>query len=318
VASRIIGCGGYLPSTIKFNSDLTEFLDTSDEWIKARTGISQRHIASQAEFASHMAYEAAKKAISDAQIAVHDIDLLIVATTTPDESFPTVASKLHGYLGLNESAGAFDVNAVCAGFIYGLHIADSLLKSGLYRHVLFVAAEKMSSLIDWSDRSTAVLFGDGAGAVILKQDESELGIIDSRVYCNGSKYDILYTNGGVSSTQESGKIVMKGAEVFKLASLKMTESIRFLLQEHNLAVEDIAYIVPHQANVRIIQHLAHSLDVSFDRVFVTIEKHANCSAASIPLALAELKAAGKLRAGDNIIFTSFGAGAVWGSALVRW
>ncbi|CAN0584377.1 unnamed protein product [Ectocarpus sp. 12 AP-2014] len=317
MASRIIGCGGYLPSRIVTNADLEKTIDTSDEWIKSRTGIAQRHIAASDEYSSHMAHKAAQAAIKDANIDQKDIDLIIVCTNTPDNSFPSVANKIQGYLGLGEIP-SFDIQAICSGFVYGTQVADNMIKSGKYKTVLLVCSEKMSSLLDWQDRSTCVLFGDGAGAIILRQDDSNSGIIDSNIYSDGSMYDILYTDGGVSMTGKSGNIQMKGSEVFKKAIEKMSTSVESILESNNLSINDIDYFVPHQANQRIISAIANKFELNKEQVIVTIEKHANCSAASIPLALSELKSTKGIERGKLIVFTAFGAGATWGSVLVRW
>ena len=317
MASRIIGCGGYLPSRVVTNADLEKTIDTSDEWIKSRTGIAQRHIAASDEYSSHMAHKAAQAAIKDANIDQKDIDLIIVCTNTPDNSFPSVANKIQGYLGLGEIP-SFDIQAICSGFVYGTQVADNMIKSGKYKTVLLVCSEKMSSLLDWQDRSTCVLFGDGAGAIILRQDDSNSGIIDSNIYSDGSMYDILYTDGGVSMTGKSGNIQMKGSEVFKKAIEKMSTSVESILESNNLSINDIDYFVPHQANQRIISAIANKFELSKGQVIVTIEKHANCSAASIPLALSELKSTKGIERGKLIVFTAFGAGATWGSVLVRW
>lgn len=317
MASRIIGCGGYLPSKVVTNADLEKTIDTSDEWIKTRTGIAQRHIAASDEYSSHMAHKAAEAAIKDANIDQKDIDLIIVCTNTPDNSFPSVANKLQGYLGLGEIP-SFDIQAICSGFIYGTQVADNMIKSGKYKTVLLVCSEKMSSLLDWQDRSTCVLFGDGAGAIILKQDDSNSGIIDSNIYSDGSMYDILYTDGGVSMNGKSGNIQMKGSEVFKKAIEKMSSSVESILVSNNLNINDIDYFIPHQANQRIISAITNRFELKLEQVVVTIEKHANCSAASIPLALSELKSTKEIERGKLIVFTAFGAGATWGTALVRW
>lgn len=317
MTSRIIGCGGYLPSRIVTNTDLEKTIDTSDEWIKSRTGIAQRHIAASDEYSSHMAHKAAQAAIKDANIDQKDIDLIIVCTNTPDNSFPSVANKIQGYLGLGEIP-SFDIQAICSGFVYGTQVANNMIKSDKYKTVLLVCSEKMSSLLDWQDRSTCVLFGDGAGAIILRQDDSNSGIIDSNIYSDGSMYDILYTDGGVSMTGKSGNIQMKGSEVFKKAIEKMSTSVESILESNNLSINDIDYFVPHQANHRIISAIANKFELNKEQVIVTIEKHANCSAASIPLALSELKSTKGIEHGKLIVFTAFGAGATWGSVLVRW
>ena len=317
MASKIIGSGGYLPTKILTNEDLSKSIDTSDEWIRSRTGITQRHIAAEDEYSSHMAHKASLAAIKDAQINPQDIDLVIVCTNTPDNSFPSVANKLQGYLEL-KNIPSFDLQAICSGFVYGMQVADSMIKSGKYKTILLVCADKMSSLLDWQDRKTCVLFGDGAGAVILQHDDSNSGIIDSNIYSDGSMYDILHTNGGVSMNGRSGTVQMKGSEVFKMAVEKMTESVKTLLQTSNLTVSDIDYFIPHQANLRIINNIAARFDLPFEKVITTVEKHANCSAASIPLALSELKSKKQLQKGEILVFTAFGAGATWGSVIVRW
>ncbi|WP_341788706.1 MULTISPECIES: beta-ketoacyl-ACP synthase III [unclassified Rickettsia] len=314
---KIIGCGGYLPSKIVSNDELAKFVDTNDEWIRTRTGISQRHIAGDTEYTSHIALKAAEKAIADAGISVNEIDLIITCTTTPDNSFPSVATKLQGYLGLT-NVPSFDLQAVCAGFVYGVQVANSLISSGKYKTILLIGAEKMTSLLDWEDRATCVLFGDGAGSVILQRSDDNSGVIDSNIFSSGADYEILYTNGGVSMNGSSGKIIMQGQKLFRLAVEKMHQSIEELLRNNNFTVNDINYFIPHQANVRIINKLAELLNVEDHKVVKTVEKHANCSAASIPLALSTLKASNKIKKGDIILFSAIGAGLTWGSALLRW
>ncbi|MCC8376937.1 MAG: ketoacyl-ACP synthase III [Rickettsia endosymbiont of Graphium doson] len=314
---KIIGCGGYLPSKIVSNDELAKFVDTNDEWIRTRTGISQRHIAGDTEYTSHIALKAAEKAIADAGILVNEIDLIITCTTTPDNSFPSVATRLQGYLGLI-NVPSFDLQAVCAGFVYGVQVANSLISSGKYKTILLIGAEKMTSLLDWEDRATCVLFGDGAGSIILQRSDDNSGVIDSNIFSSGTDYEILYTNGGVSMNGNSGKIIMQGQKLFRLAVEKMHQSIEELLRNNNFNVNDIDYFIPHQANIRIINKLAELLNVEDHKVVKTVEKHANCSAASIPLALSTLKASNKIKKGDIILFSAIGAGLTWGSALLRW
>ena len=314
---KIIGCGGYLPSKIVSNDELAKFVDTNDEWIRTRTGILQRHVAGDDEYTSHLALKSVERVIVDAGILVNDIDLIITCTTTPDNSFPSVATKLQGYLGLT-NIPSFDLQAVCAGFVYGLQVANSLILSGKYKTILLIGAEKMTSLLDWSDRSTCVLFGDGAGSVILQRSNDNSGLIDSNIFSNGADYEVLYTNGGVSMNNNSGKIVMQGQKLFRHAIEKMQHSIEELLENNNFTVNDINYFIPHQANIRIINKLAESLNVEKYKIVRTVEKHANCSAASIPLALNTLKASGNIKKGDIILFSAIGAGLTWGSALMRW
>ena len=317
MASKIIGCGGYLPEKVLTNDDLAKFIDTSDEWIRTRTGIRQRHIAAEGEFTSHMAHKAALAAIKDANINPKDIDLIVVCSNTPDNSFPGVANKLQGYLDLGQ-VPSFDIQAICSGFIYGIHVVDSMIKSGKYKTVLLVCADKMSALLDWQDRSTCVLFGDGAGAVILQHCDSNAGVIDSNIYSDGSMYDILYTDGGVSTNGKSGRVQMKGQEVFRRAIEKMSESVKQLLEVNGMSLSDIDHLVPHQANLRIIDGIAARFDIDSNKIVTTIERHANCSAASIPLALSELKSLKGIKPGKIVVFTAFGAGATWGAAIVRW
>ncbi|WP_347939071.1 beta-ketoacyl-ACP synthase III [Rickettsia oklahomensis] len=314
---KIIGCGGYLPSKVVRNDELTKFVDTNDEWIRTRTGITQRHIAGDTEYTSHLALKSAEKAIEDAGISANDIDLIIICTTTPDNSFPSVATKLQGYLGL-ANIPSFDLQAVCAGFVYGLQVANALVASSKYKTVLLIGAEKMTSLLDWNDRSTCVLFGDGAGSVILQRSSDDSSLIDSNIFSSGIDYEILYTNGGVSMNGASGTIIMQGQKLFRHAIEKMQQSIEELLRSNQFSVNDIDYFIPHQANVRIINKLAELLNIEEHKIIKTVEKHANCSAASIPLALSTLKALGKIKKGDILLFSAIGAGLTWGSALVRW
>jgi 3-oxoacyl-[acyl-carrier-protein] synthase III len=317
LSSRIIGTGGYLPTKIVSNQDLEKSIDTNDEWIRSRTGITQRHIAEKGEYSSHMGYKASLEAIKDAGIQPSEIDLVIVCTNTPDNSFPSVANKIQGYLNLGQIP-SFDLQAICSGFLYGMQVADSMLKSGKYKTILLVCADKMSSILDWEDRSTCVLFGDGAGAVILQSDDSDRGIIDSFLYSDGSMFDILYTDGGVSSNQKSGVVKMKGPEVFKAAIEKMGESVNHLLAVNNIDIKDVSYFIPHQANLRIINSLVAKFGLDESKVITTVQKHANCSASSIPLALAEFRKSNIIKPGEVVVFTAFGAGATWGSMVIKW
>lgn len=317
MSSRIIGTGGYLPQKILSNQDLEKSINTSDEWIRSRTGITQRHIAAEEEYSSNMAYRASLEAIKNSGINLKDIDLIITCTNTPDNSFPSTANKIHGYLGLG-CIPSFDLQAICSGFIYGMQVADSMLKSQKYKTILLVCADKMSSILDWQDRKTCVLFGDGAGAVILQRDDSYYGIIDSAIYSDGSMFDILYTDGGVSMNQRSGFIQMKGPEVFKHAIEKMTESVSNILSINNITPQEVNYFIPHQANLRIINSIVAKCGIDKSKVITTIQKHANCSAASIPLALAELQKEKIIKQGEIIVFTAFGAGSTWGSIILKW
>lgn len=313
MATKIIGCGSYLPEKIVSNQELAANLDTSDEWIKARTGIAQRHIASDQETCSYMALKAATEAISQAEIEPSIIDLILVCTNTADYAFPSVANQLQALISPKPIA-SFDLQAICAGFIHGLHVADALIKAGSYQTILLVCAEKMSSLLDWQDRSTCILFGDGAGAVLLQKSNSDSGLIDSHIYSDGNMADMLYA----ASKRQVPYIKMNGSELFKKAVEKMSESAHLILQNNQLTIGEIDFFIPHQANLRIINLVASKLGINSEKSIVTIGEHANCSAASIPLALAKLCSTKGIKAGSLILFTAFGAGTSWGSALIRW
>ncbi len=317
MASKIIGTGGYLPEKIVSNFDLEKSTDTTDEWIRSRTGITQRHIAANDEFTSHLGYKAALEALNIARISKDEIDLIITCTNTPDNTFPSTANRIQSYLGI-KNVPSFDLQAICSGFIYGLQVADGMIKSGKYKTILLICADKMSSILNWEDRKTCVLFGDGAGAIILQSSDSNSGIIDCDIFSDGSCYDMLYTNGGVSTTGKSGFIQMSGPEVFKKAVEKMPESVYNILKKNSLTLNDVTYIIPHQANLRIINNMVNQFGVDSNKVIVTLDKHANCSAASIPLALAQLNLTNTIKSGDIIVFTAFGAGATWGAAIARW
>lgn len=321
---KIIGFGSYLPKKIVTNTDLEKIVDTSDEWIFTRTGIKQRHLAENNELTSDLVYKAAIDAISNAKIEVDEIDFILVCTNTPDNTFPSTANKLHYFLSKHLKPGhimpdipSFDMQAICSGFIYGLEIANSVLKSGKYKTLLLVCADKMSALLDWKDRSTCVLFGDGAGAVVLRHGENNSGIIDTNIYSNGFLWNALYTDGGVGSTGKCGEIKMNGKLIYREACSKMLESANKMLNKNNLNTDDIDYFIPHQANARIIKSMSTDLKIDNSKVVMTIDQHANCSAASIPLALSDLKKKNKLKEGNLILLTSFGAGLTWGSALLQ-
>lgn len=314
--SFIISTGSYLPEKVMTNSDLEKIVDTSDEWITQRSGIKQRHIAGESETTSDMAVKAAESAIELANITPNDIDGIIVATTTPDQTFPSVAVKVQAELGVPEGI-AFDVQAVCTGFVYALATADNFIKAGQLKRVLVIGAEKMSAVLDWNDRTTCVLFGDGAGAVILEaKDQKDGGILSTHLYANGNYKDILYTNGGVSSTGESGHIVMHGREVFKHAVKLMAGAVEAALSENNMTAEDVDWLVPHQANARIIEATAKKLNLPMERVIMTVAEHGNTSAASIPLAFDYAMRSGQIKKGESVLFEALGGGLTWGSALV--
>ncbi len=318
INSHIISSGSYLPEKIMTNDDLAKIVDTSDEWIYKRSGIKQRHIAADNQPTSDMAVRAARKAIEDAGLNASDIDGIIVATTTPDQTFPSVAVSVQAALGV-PACIAFDVQAVCTGFVYALAVADNFINAGQLNRVLVIGAEKMSSILDWNDRTTCVLFGDGAGAVILEARESEdgAGILSTHLYADGNMRDMLYTNGGVSTTGTSGHIIMEGREVFKHAVNLMAGAVTVALEENNISADSIDWLVPHQANYRIIESTAKKLSMPMDRVIVTVQSHGNTSAASIPLAFDQGRKSGKIKDGELILFEALGGGLTWGSALVR-
>ena len=318
-SSIIIGTGSYLPSQILSNEELAKMVDTTDEWITSRTGIKQRHIVATSEFTSDLATKAAKQAIIAANIDPNEIEMIIVCTTTPDTTFPSVAVKVQANLGI-KNIPAFDLQAVCAGFTYGLTIADNFIKSGNAKTILLIGAESMSKLLNWQDRTTCVLFGDGAGAVILKafDNKKEEGIIACQINADGSYESILNTDGGVCLNQTSGVIKMAGREVFKHAVEKMSQVIINLLVQSKYTKEDLAWIIPHQANARIIDAIATRLSFPTDKIVMTLDLHANTSAATIPLALDHQVKAGMIKSGDLIMLTALGAGLTWGGAILRW
>jgi 3-oxoacyl-[acyl-carrier-protein] synthase III len=318
-SSVIIGSGSYLPKHILTNEELAKTVDTNDEWIVSRTGITQRHIVAENETTSDMAYQAAKNAINAAAININEIDMIIVCTTTPDCTFPSVAVQVQAKLGL-KNIPAFDLQAVCSGFIYGLTTADSFIKTANAKTILLIGADAMSKLVDWSDRGTCILFGDGAGAVVIKAHDSEQyqGIISSSICADGAYESILVTNGGTSSTQTTGSATMVGKEVFKHAVEKMSSSVTELLDKTGYTKDDINWLIPHQANLRILDAVAKKLDFPKDKVAMTLDKQANTSAATIPLALDHYVKAGMIKSGDLIMTTALGAGLTWGACLFRW
>lgn len=318
IFSRIVGTGSYLPEKILTNRDLELLVDTSDEWIYTRTGIRQRHIAADNENASDLALAASRKAIEAAGIEPSDIDLIIVATTTSDMVFPSTACLLQAKLGLTHGA-AFDVQAVCSGFIYGLATADHFMKSGQFRHVLVVGTEVYSRILDWKDRATCVLFGDGAGAVVLAKNK-EPGIMASRLHSDGRYAKILCVPGHLSRGAVSGRplLQMEGSAVFKLAVKVLGEVATETLEAGGLAQSALDWLIPHQANIRIIQATAKKLGLGMDRVVATVDRHANTSAASVPLALDEAVRDGRIRAGQHVLLEGVGGGFTWGAVLVRW
>ena len=318
----VIGSGHYLPGEPVPNDWFTKTLDTSNEWIISRSGIERRHFAAEGENTSHLASHAARSALADAGISADALDAIIVATSTPDQTFPSVASMVQAEVEAF-SAYAYDVQAVCAGFVYALANANALIVSGQAKRVMVIGAETFSRIMDWSDRGTCVLFGDGAGALILEgQDGSgttdDRGILSTDLNADGRQRDILYVDGGVSSTGTVGKLRMQGKEVFRHAVEKLAKTADTALQKAGLTAEQIDWIVPHQANVRIIQGTAKKLGLSMDRVIVTVQDHGNTSAASIPLALSVGASRGDIKRGDLIVTEAIGGGLAWGAVVLRW
>jgi len=316
--SRITATGSYLPSKVLTNRDLESIVDTTDEWIHSRTGIRQRHVAADGELTSDLALQASRAALAKAGIAPEALDLIVVATTTPDMVFPSTACILQAKLGARDCP-AFDVQAVCSGFIYALATADQFIRSGQYRNALVVGAEIYSRILDWKDRSTCVLFGDGAGAVVLRRDRAP-GIIASRLHADGSYANMLSVPGSVCGGQVSGRplLQMDGQAVFKFAVRALDEIVVETLAAANLRKSDIDWLVPHQANIRIIQATAKKLGMSMERVVLTVERHANTSAASIPLALDEAARDGRIRTGQHVLMEGVGGGFTWGAVLAKW
>ncbi|KPF78960.1 3-oxoacyl-ACP synthase [alpha proteobacterium AAP81b] len=322
IRARIIGTGGYLPTNIVSNADLAARVETSDEWIVERTGIRQRHIAAEGEFTSDLATAAAVAALASAGIAAADVDLIVVATATPDQTFPACATVVQKKLGMTHGV-AFDIAAVCSGFLYALTVADALITSGAHRNALVIGAETFSRLLDWEDRATCVLFGDGAGAVVLRAETgtgaaTDRGILAHRLHSDGRYNDLLFVDGGPGSTGTTGKLRMKGREVFRHAVVNLAAVVGETLGAIDLTPADIAWIVPHQANFRILEATAKKLDLPIGRIVVTVDAHANTSAASVPLALDTAVRDGRIKTGDLLLLEAMGGGFTWGAAAVRW
>ncbi len=321
IRAQVVGCGAYLPERILTNEELARRIDTSDEWIVQRTGIRQRHIAAEGELCSDLARRAAQRALADAGMVGEELDLLILATTTPDNTFPATAAKVQAQLGMTKGA-AFDVQAVCSGFIYALAVADNFIKAGQARSALVIGAETFSRILDWNDRGTCVLCGDGAGAVVLRaaplEGPHDRGILSTHIHSDGRDYKMLYVDGGPSSTQTAGVVHMDGREVFRSAVHRLAEAVDEALAANHLTAADVDWLVPHQANRRIIDSMGRKLGLDASKVVVTIARHANTSAASVPLALAEAVGEGRIRPGQLVLMEAMGGGLTWGASLVRW
>jgi 3-oxoacyl-[acyl-carrier-protein] synthase-3 len=320
--SVLLGCGSYLPSRVLPNAELAQTVDTSDEWIVQRTGIRERRVAAEGEFTSDLALHAARAALTNAGVDAESIDLIILATSTPDRSFPATAVSVQAGLGITRGA-AFDLQAVCSGFVYGLATADSLLRTGIFKRALVIGAETFSRLVDWKDRTTCVLFGDGAGAVVMEPQpqpgtRQDRGILTAHLRSDGRHLSKLYADGGVSTTGTAGVVRMEGRAVFKHAVAMITDVIDDAFKATGYSAADIDWFVPHQANKRIIDDSAHKLGIDPKKVVITVDKHGNTSAASIPLALCVAVNDGRIKRGDLVLLEAMGGGFTWGSVLLRW
>jgi 3-oxoacyl-[acyl-carrier-protein] synthase-3 len=320
--SVVLGCGSYLPERLVTNAELAKKIDTTDDWIVQRTGIRQRHIAADGEFTSHLGLKAAQAALANAGVDAQSIDLIILATSTPDNTFPATAVAIQNGLGITHGV-AFDLQAVCSGFVFAMATADNFLRSGSHKRALVIGAETFSRILDWEDRTTCVLFGDGAGAVVLEAQQGEgtsadRGILTTHLRSDGRHKDKLFVDGGPSSTQTVGHLRMQGREVFKHAVGMITDVIYDAFKATGLTAADIDWLVPHQANKRIIDASAQKLHIPPEKVVLTVDRHGNTSAASIPLALCEAVRDGRVKKGDVVLFEAMGGGFTWGSVLLRW
>jgi 3-oxoacyl-[acyl-carrier-protein] synthase-3 len=320
IRSIVAGVGGYLPKRVLTNDELARSVETSDEWIRERTGIRQRHIAAPHETAAFMATAAARAALAEAGASPDQVDAVILATSTPDQAFPATALRVQAALGVTHGFG-FDVAAACAGFIYALSIADSMIRTGQVRGALVIGSEVYSRILNWQDRATCVLFGDGAGAVFLRAGHGsgrfDRGVLSTHLHAQGALGDILYVDGAVGQRDKPGYLVMNGREVFRHAVVRLAEVVEEALAANGLERRDIDWLVPHQANLRIIDAMGRKLGLPTERVVITVDRHANTSAASVPLALAEARADGRIRQGDLVVLEALGGGLAWGAALVR-
>jgi 3-oxoacyl-[acyl-carrier-protein] synthase-3 len=320
LCSILAGCGGYLPERVVTNDELSRTVDTSDAWIQERTGIKQRHFAARHETAAFMGSAAARAALRQASATAADVDAIILATSTPDQAFPATALRVQAELGVTKGFG-FDLSAACAGFIYGLSVADGMIRAGQARGVLVIGSEVYSRILNWQDRGTCVLFGDGAGAVFLRSAESHMhdkrGVLSTHIHAQGTLGDILYVDGAVGQPDRPGHLVMNGREVFRHAVNRLAEAVEEALAANGLTHGDIDWLVPHQANRRIIDAMGRKLSLPPERVVVTVDRHANTSAASVPLALAEAMQDGRIKPGQLVLLEALGGGLTWGSALVR-
>jgi 3-oxoacyl-[acyl-carrier-protein] synthase III len=318
--SILAGCGGYLPERVVSNDELSRTVDTSDQWIRERTGIRQRHFAGKHETCAFMGTAAARAALGDAGATAADVDAIILATSTPDQAFPATALRVQAELGVTRGFG-FDLSAACAGFIYGLSVADGMIRSGQCRGILVIGSEVYSRILNWQDRGTCVLFGDGAGAVFVRasdiHDDDRRGVLSTHIHAQGTLGDLLYVDGAVGRPDKPGHLVMNGREVFRHAVTRLAEAVEEALAANGLSHADVDWLVPHQANSRIIDAMGRKLKLPAERVVVTVDRHANTSAASVPLALAEARADGRIRTGDLVLLEALGGGLTWGSALVR-
>ena len=321
--TEIIGCGHYLPAKVLTNDDLSKMVDTNDEWISTRTGIRSRHVVAEGELTSDMAMHAVEMAMQNAGVTAADLDLVVVATLTPDNTTPSVAARIAGRLGVKVGTPAFDIGAACSGFVYAMTMVDNMIRLGQIKTAAVIGVESLSKVTDWTDRNTCVLFGDGAGAVIVRAAEGEgtsddTGVLATKVYADGTQYENLYTTGGISATQTPGYIRMNGKEVFKFAVGAMCEACNNVLEQAGVSADKVDWLLPHQANIRIISSVGQKLDIPTEKVIVTVDHHGNTSAASIPLAWSESVENGRIKKGDLVLIPAMGAGFTWGGLLVRF